>query len=166
MFDVHFFLPITRYRSLITLLELSTLHRHSIDSPLTLHRKSIDNLPEAIDARSPHGKLSSMADMPTKVQSVPNTDRAGATPATARRWSFSENQNRTKPDETPPSPQNGPLFINNLQQQAGHGRPVLLFKSPCWIPVTQRPPNDSLPTVCGNLTTSLGNPTVTHGNLR
>ena len=37
-----------------------------------------------MDACALHGKLSPMANMPTKVQSVANTDRAGATLATAR----------------------------------------------------------------------------------
>jgi len=50
-----------------------------------------------MDACALHGKLSSMANMPTKVQSVQNTDRAGAPLATARQPSFSKNQNRTKP---------------------------------------------------------------------
>ena len=72
-----------------------------------------------------------MADMPTKAQSAPNTTRAAATPATARPWSFSQNQNRTKPDETPPSPRNGPLIINHLQPKTRSRRPVLPSRNAC-----------------------------------
>ena len=38
------------------------------------------------------------------------------------------NQNRTKPDETPPSPRNRPLIINHLRKQTGRARPVLLSR--------------------------------------
>jgi hypothetical protein len=39
-------------------------------------------------------------------------------------------QNRTKPDETPPSPRNGPLINSHLQPQTGRPRPILPSRNP------------------------------------
>ena len=38
----------------------------------------------------------------------------------------SQHQNRTKPDEIPPSPRDGPLIINDFRRPSGRARPVLV----------------------------------------
>ena len=49
-------------------------------------------------------------------QFVPASDQGQANP---------EKHNQAKPDGTPPSPQNGSLIVNDLQQLSGQARPVL-----------------------------------------
>ena len=107
--------------------------------PSTVHRQSIDILPAAVDLpRRTCYSRKVKARRPDKLRTplvgswvIGNSLDIGLPAialATAGPLTFVVKrapQNRTKPAETPPSPQNRHLIINDLRNLSGRGRPVL-----------------------------------------
>jgi len=115
-------------------------------------------LPEPVDARLSHANLSPMPEIPAMLKPVRRiTDAPVGTLLIGDSRAVLENQNRTKPDETPRAGQNCPLIIRHLRKNPPDPRPVLHFENPRPGAVTQRPPNNTLTSINGNLAVTVGN---------